>query len=139
VSGIFTVSLCLGDYSVFIKDAKTDQGYTRILPSTHFCTKHMNTLFHLGDGTEVRGDIHNVDDMADSKISLCIKRVENSEISPEYMAKGIITSNSPKLEFRADRSGMIENEDTLYPELKNKLDQWMGDNGFLKPSVQHPR
>lgn len=129
--------LKLKDYPVFIKDTKTDQEYTRILPSTHYCTKHMNTLFHLSDGTEVRGDIHNVDDMtADSKISLCIKKVENSEISPEYMAKGIITSNSPKLEFRADRSGMIEDEDTLYPELKNKLDQWMVDNGFLKPSVQ---
>ena len=128
--------LKLKDYSVFIKDANTKQEYTRILPSTDFCTKHMNPLFHLSDGTEVRGDIHNVDDMADSKISLCIKKVENSEISLEYMAKDVITCNSPKLEFRADRSGMIEDEDTLYPELKKKLEQWMEDNGFQKPSVQ---
>ena len=62
-----------------------------------FCTKHMNTLFHLSDGTEVKGDIHNVDDISDSKISLCIRKVENSEISPEYMGKGVITCNSPKV------------------------------------------
>jgi hypothetical protein len=47
----------------------------------------MNTLFYLSDGTEARGDIHNVEDMADSKISLCIKKVENSEISTEYMQR----------------------------------------------------
>jgi hypothetical protein len=61
--------LKLKDYPVFIKDAKIDQDYTRILPSTDFCTKHMITLFHLSDGTEVRGDIHNVNDVADRKIS----------------------------------------------------------------------
>src|SRR5919106_5626807 len=67
--------LKLKDYPVSIKDAKKDQGYTRILPSTDFCTKHMTTLFHLSDGTEVRGDIHNIDDMMDSRISLCVKKV----------------------------------------------------------------
>jgi hypothetical protein len=127
--------LKLKDYPVFIKDAKIDQDYTRIPPSTDFCTKHMITLFHLSDGTEVRGDIHNVNDVADRKISLCIKKVENSEIDPEHLAKGIITCNSLRLEFRADRSGMIEDEDTLYHELKVKLDKWMTDNGFRKPSV----
>ncbi len=59
--------------------SNTDQEYTRILPSIDFRIKHMNTLFHLSDRTEVRGDIHNVNDMADSKIILCIKKVENSE------------------------------------------------------------
>jgi predicted RNA-binding protein with RPS1 domain len=72
----------------------------------------MITLFCLSDGTEVKGDIHNVDDMTESKISLCIKKVENSEIITEHMGRGIITCNSPKLEFKADRSGMIEDEDT---------------------------
>jgi hypothetical protein len=128
--------LKLKDYSVFIKDAKTDQGHTRILPSTDFCTKHMTTLFYLSDRTEVKGDIHNMDDMMDSKISLCIKKVENSEIIPEHMGRGIITCNSPKLEFKADRSGMIEDEDTLYSELKKLLEQWMEDNGFQKPTIQ---
>jgi hypothetical protein len=128
--------LKLKDYSVFIKDAKTDQGYTRILPSTDFCTKHMTTLFYLSDGTEVKGDIHNIDDMMDSRISLCIKKVENSEIIPEHMGRGIITCDSPKLEFKADRSGMIEDEDTLYSELNKLLEQWMEDNGFQKPTIQ---
>ena len=31
---------------------------------------------------------------------------------------------------------MIEDEDTIYPELKKKLNQWMEDNGFQKPSVR---
>ncbi|MPZ05702.1 MAG: hypothetical protein GEU26_04680 [Nitrososphaeraceae archaeon] len=128
--------LKLKDYPVFIKDAKTDQGYTRIFPSTDFCTKHMNVLFYLSDGTEVKGDLHNVDDMMDSKLSLCIKKVENSEIIPEHMGRGIITCNSLKLEFKADRSGMIVDEDTLYPELKKSLELWMADNGFQKPTIQ---
>lgn len=134
VSRKFTLKL--KDYPVFIKDAKTDQDYTRIFPSTDFCTKHMNSLFYLSDGTEVKGDIHNVDDMTATKISLCIKKVENSEFTPEHMGRGIITCNSPKLEFKADRSGMIEDEETLYLELRKLLEQWMEDNGFQKPAVQ---
>jgi len=128
--------LKLKDYQVYIKDSHNEGNYARILPSSDFCTKHIQTLFRLSDNTEVKGDIHIADDTMDSKISLCIKKVENSEIIPDYLARGIITCNSPKLEFRADRSGMVEDEDTLFPELKLKLNQWMKDNNFVKPTIK---
>jgi hypothetical protein len=127
--------LKLKDYQVYVKDSRNQGNYSRIHPSTEFCSKHMHPLFRLSDNTEVRGDIHIANDTMDSKVILCIKKVENSEMSPDYLARGIITCNSPKLEFRADRSGMIEDEETLFPELKLKLNQWLKDNNFVKPAI----
>ena len=46
---------------MLIRDHSKDTGFTRIEPSTTFCTKHRIELFTLSDGTVVNGDLHPVE------------------------------------------------------------------------------
>ncbi len=135
-----TFALKLRDYQVFIKDDNTDIEYERILPSREFCTKHMVDLFQLSDGTIVRGDIHPIE-KADKEtkmaIRMCVKKVKMADLEGqdkvEFLAHGIITTNSPNVKFQANRSGFRKQLGSLYEEMEAKLKQWMTDNGFKKP------
>lgn len=134
-----TFALKLKEYPVFIRDFRTDLEFERIIPSQEFCTKHITTLFKLSDGIEVRGDIHTADNQLDSKICMCIKKIKIEVRPTKYLAHGIITTDSQNVKFQANRGGFQRDEESLFPELEQKMEEWLAENGFELPAPQKER
>jgi hypothetical protein len=91
-----------------------------------FDSTHQPVLFRLDNGVEVYGNLTNVDKPKNENIDILVNQVNIEALDFEWKVEGWV--NCDELELTTSREGISTDENTVYPEFRNKFRDYLFKN-----------